>query len=69
MKLIDRITLELFPETKKEGEPVKVTASWYRPYLDSGYKRMITEMLQSGCFDDFMRNIISQLLRDGMAPY
>ena len=65
MKLINRISLELFPEGQKAGVPVKVTSSWYRPFLDGGYKSMINSMMESGCFDEFMRSVISQLLKTG----
>ena len=65
MKLINRISLELFPEGPKIGTPVKVTSSWYRPFLDGGYKSMINGMMESGCFDEFMRSVINQLLKNG----
>ena len=65
MKLIHRIDLEVLSKGDAEGPSLIVTASWYRPFLDGGYKQMIAGMLDSGCFDGFMRSVINQLVKPG----
>ena len=65
MKLIHRLELEVSSKEDVHATAVKVTASWYRPFLDSGYQAMIAKMIDSGCFDGFMRSIIDQLVQPG----
>ena len=65
MKLIHRLDLEVSSKEDVQATAVKVTASWYRPFLDSGYQAMVVNMIDSGCFDGFMRSILEQIIRAG----
>ena len=68
MKLIHRLDLELTPKvgpTTRTG--LKITTSFYRPFLDGGYKVMIVHMMDTGCFDGFMKTVLEQLLQSGSA--
>ena len=63
MKLIHRLELELTHGQKLDKEQgLTITASFYRPFLDGGYKIMITHMMDTGCFDAFMKSVMDQLL-------
>ena len=69
MKLIHRLQLELVSADNSEGKSLTVTASFYRPFLDGGYQTMIIGMMDSGCFDGFMRSIIDQLVQTGICKF
>ena len=69
MKLIHRMDLELLSSAdSRRGKPrtMAVSASFYRPYLDGGYKHMIVEMMLSGCFDGLVEKAIVLAVDKGM---
>ena len=67
MKLIHRLDLELTPATDESTRTgLRVTTSFYRPFLDGGYKVMIVHMMDTGCFDGFMKSVLDQLLQSGI---
>lgn len=58
--------LELISSKKSEGSCLKITTSFYRPFLDGGYKSMISNMMDSGCFDDFIKAILEYITKSGI---
>ena len=47
--------------TKAQGRSPRqmlVTASFYRPFLDSGYRSMIVNLMEAGCFDALIEKAI-----------
>ena len=64
MKLINRFDVKL-STNMGEKTSVMVTTSFYRPYLDSAYKTLITALLNDGIFDDFVAAIIRLLAGTG----
>ena len=65
MKLIHRLQLELVSKKDSEGSQLIVTASFYRPFLDGSYKNMISQMIDSGCFDDFIASLLEHVIHSG----
>ena len=65
MKLIHRVELELTAGEKAEKEALEMTVSFYRPCLDGAYQTMITHMMDTGCFDLFMKSVLDQILSPG----
>ena len=66
MKLIHRLSLELTSKQHPDCAVIKITASFYRPFLDGSYQKMIADMMESGCFDNFIQLALEHLLRPGM---
>ena len=67
MKLIHRLDLEVINGQRPDCTTgLNVKASFYRPFLDGSYKVMIIHMMDTGCFDDFMKSVLEQLLLAGM---
>ena len=64
MQLIHRMDLELCSgadSAKTQGRPPRqmlVTASFYRPFLDSSYRSMIIHLMEAGCFDSLIEKAI-----------
>ena len=69
MKLIHRLQLELVSNKKIENTCLKVTASFYRPFLDGSYKLMIVHMMDSGCFDDFIKSVLEHVTLSGSGEF
>ena len=44
---------------------IPASASFYRPFLDGGYKQLITSMMDAGCFDELVEKSISVTLLKG----
>ena len=65
MKLIHRMDLELTAQGDVSRGSLEVTVSFYRPFLDGAYRVMITHMMDTGCFDAFMKSVLNQLLSPG----
>ena len=67
MKLIHRVELELTHGQRVKADcEMTITASFYRPFLDGGYKVMVAHMMDTGCFDGFMKSVLDQLLKPGI---
>ena len=69
MKLIHRYEARVMsgrPGYEHEQFSTVVT-SFYRPHLDSGYQRMISEMLEYGRFDGFIHDMIGTAATTGMS--
>ena len=64
MKLIHRMDIEICSETDPTSvhdlppRQMLVTASFYRPFLDSGYRSMIVNLMEAGCFDSLIEKAI-----------
>ena len=65
MKLIHRLQLEVVSKLDTTGASLHVTASFYRPFLDGGYQSMISQMMDTGCFDGFIQSVIEQIVQSG----
>ena len=71
MKLIHRYEVQVMsgrPGYEHEQLSTIVT-SFYRPYLDSGYQRMIVEMLEYGRFNEFIHDMIGTALTTGTKKF
>ena len=66
MKLIHRFEVKVMSgeENQKEG-PSTVITSFYRGHLDGAYQAMVSEMLEYGCFDNFVCSVIRSVVVDG----
>ena len=49
-----------------DGPTLSVATSFYRPFLDGGYKSMITGLMNAGCFDDLMEHAILLIVAKGI---
>jgi len=65
MQLIHRLQLKVVSKLGSSDAGLDVTASFYRPFLDGGYRNMIAQMMDSGCFDGFIQSVIEQLVHSG----
>ena len=70
MKLINRhefeVEFEVVPRKDVVREPFSFMISFYRTDLDGSYQKMIIDMMDVGCFDDFMGSVIRFVMNDGM---
>ena len=65
MKLLCRRVLTLGKQGYADDPCVEIVASFYRPYIDSGYQHMITTMVTAGEFDAFVGALLQGLLSHG----
>ena len=66
MKLINRHEFKVVPRKDVVREPFSFMISFYRTDLDGSYQKMIIDMMDVGCFDDFMGSVIRFVMNDGM---
>ena len=65
MKLIHRVNTTICQSGVEDGPTLSVSTSFYRPYLDSGYKTMITGLMDAGCFNILIEHAMDLILMRG----
>ena len=65
MKLIHRVNATIFKAGVEDGPTLSVSTSFYRPFLDSGYKAMISSLMDAGCFNILIEHAMDLVLTKG----